>query len=67
MPETTPDALPYPEDGDTPDVPRDLQALADAVQAALDAKTAEIDATILYGPVADLPATLLPGQLYAGW
>jgi hypothetical protein len=32
---TSPDNLPYPFDSDTPDVPRDIQALADATQAAL--------------------------------
>jgi len=32
---TVPDNLPYPFDSDTPDVPRDISALAEATQAAL--------------------------------
>lgn len=35
---TSPDNLPFPEDGDSPDVPRDIFALADATQDAFNAR-----------------------------
>lgn len=71
---TNPDGLPYPVDADPPDIPGDMQALASAVQSALLARDAsigqvdtKIDEKVLYGPVANLPATLAAGQLYAGY
>jgi hypothetical protein len=71
---TNPDNLPYPTDGDVPDIPKDMQSLAQAVQSALTAKENSITANstalgekILYGPVGSVPGTLQPGQLYAGY
>jgi hypothetical protein len=34
---------------------------------AADTDVTKVNQRILYGPVASLPATLLPGQMYLGW
>lgn len=71
---TSPDNLPFPSDNDDPDFATDMFSLAQAVQTALDARTAAdgslsaaLDAKVLYGPTSALPGSLQPGQLYAGW
>ena len=71
---TSPDNLPYPGSNDVPDIPADMQALALAVQSALDGRDISIEATndaldakVLHGPVANVPLTLDPGQLYAAY
>lgn len=71
---TSPDNLPYPGASDDPDPSNDIFLLAQAVQAALTSKqsgitanTALINQKVLYGPAANVPGSLQPGQLYAGW
>ena len=44
--------------------PPDVQAW---LKQGLDAADATVSTRILSGPVASVPPTLEPGQLYAGW
>jgi len=37
------------------------------LEQSLGAADADLGSLILYGPVAEVPATLEPGQMYAGW
>jgi hypothetical protein len=54
---STPKQFPTPDPTtQPPDVPHWLQQLAQA-----------IDDSIKYGPVANVPALLAPGQIYAGF
>jgi hypothetical protein len=43
---TTASGLPYPESTDPPDVPKDMKALADAVERGLDALKSKIDTDV---------------------
>jgi hypothetical protein len=48
MPTTSPNSLPYPGDGDPPDGPGQLSALAGATQTALNAKVDDATLADLY-------------------
>jgi len=57
MAETTGREWPLPDQTTSPpDVPGWLRNLGQAV-----------DDSFLWGPIAELPATLAPGQVYFGW
>lgn len=71
---TSPDNLPYPGADDDPDVANDIFLLAQAVQNGLLDRDGEIvslsaalNQKVLYGPSSQVPGSLQPGQLYAGW